>query len=103
MATLTPQRKHASQTTGGTRRNLYQVFQRAVHCTSSSQTTHDSRLNNLLDSVTAVGGTIHVPEVAVDFSGGGFSNFVSIFLFMVIRVFTYMALSSLDLPIKMTP
>ncbi|KAJ3923716.1 subtilisin-like protein [Lentinula edodes] len=25
--------------------------------------------------VTAVGGTIHVPEVAVDFSGGGFSNY----------------------------
>ncbi|KAI0262573.1 tripeptidyl peptidase A [Gloeopeniophorella convolvens] len=25
--------------------------------------------------VTAVGGTIHIPEVAVDFSGGGFSNF----------------------------
>ncbi|KAJ4479142.1 subtilisin-like protein [Lentinula aciculospora] len=25
--------------------------------------------------VTAVGGTIHVPEVAVGFSGGGFSNF----------------------------
>ncbi|EKM59772.1 uncharacterized protein PHACADRAFT_250501 [Phanerochaete carnosa HHB-10118-sp] len=27
--------------------------------------------------VTAVGGTIHVPETAVDFSGGGFSNFFS--------------------------
>lgn len=27
-------------------------------------------------SVTAVGGTIHVPEVAVSFSGGGFSNTV---------------------------
>ncbi|KAJ3970810.1 peptidase S8/S53 domain-containing protein [Lentinula raphanica] len=27
--------------------------------------------------VTAVGGTIHVPEVAVDFSGGGFSNYFS--------------------------
>lgn len=29
-------------------------------------------------SVTAVGGTSHVPEVAVSsfFSGGGFSNFV---------------------------
>lgn len=27
-------------------------------------------------SVTAVGGTIHVPEVAVSFSGGGFSNVV---------------------------
>ncbi|KAI0294231.1 tripeptidyl peptidase A [Multifurca ochricompacta] len=25
--------------------------------------------------VTAVGGTVHIPEVAVDFSGGGFSNF----------------------------
>ncbi|KAI9455152.1 tripeptidyl peptidase A [Lactarius psammicola] len=25
--------------------------------------------------VTAVGGTVHVPEVAVDFSGGGFSNY----------------------------
>lgn len=28
-------------------------------------------------SVTAVGGTIHVPEIAVDFSGGGFSDLVS--------------------------
>jgi tripeptidyl-peptidase I len=27
--------------------------------------------------VTAVGGTIHIPEVAVDFSGGGFSNYFS--------------------------
>lgn len=26
--------------------------------------------------MTAVGGTIHVPETAVDFSGGGFSNLV---------------------------
>ncbi|KAH9059750.1 tripeptidyl peptidase A [Lactarius vividus] len=25
--------------------------------------------------VTAVGGTVHIPEVAVDFSGGGFSNY----------------------------
>ncbi|KAH9171605.1 tripeptidyl peptidase A [Lactarius sanguifluus] len=27
--------------------------------------------------VTAVGGTVHIPEVAVDFSGGGFSNYFS--------------------------
>jgi len=27
-------------------------------------------------SVTAVGGTVYIPEVAVDFSGGGFSNYV---------------------------
>ncbi|KAI9455155.1 subtilisin-like protein [Lactarius psammicola] len=25
--------------------------------------------------VTAVGGTVHIPEIAVDFSGGGFSNY----------------------------
>ena len=30
----------------------------------------------LADSVTAVGGTIFVPEIAVPFSGGGFSNVV---------------------------
>jgi tripeptidyl-peptidase-1 len=28
-------------------------------------------------SVTAVGATIHIPETAVFFSGGGFSNYVS--------------------------
>lgn len=28
-------------------------------------------------SVTAVGGTVNVPEIAVFFSGGGFSNYVS--------------------------
>jgi tripeptidyl-peptidase-1 len=28
-------------------------------------------------SITSVGGTISIPEVAVDFSGGGFSNYVS--------------------------
>jgi hypothetical protein len=28
------------------------------------------------DSVTAVGGTTHIPEVAVGFSGGGFSDIV---------------------------
>lgn len=28
-------------------------------------------------SVTAVGGTTNVPETAIFFSGGGFSNFVS--------------------------
>lgn len=27
--------------------------------------------------MTAVGGTHYVPEVAVGFSGGGFSNYVS--------------------------
>ncbi|KAF8915388.1 peptidase S8/S53 domain-containing protein [Mucidula mucida] len=27
--------------------------------------------------VTAIGGTVNVPEIAVDFSGGGFSNYVS--------------------------
>ena len=32
--------------------------------------------SKLYDSVTAVGGTIHVPETAVFFSGGGFSNVV---------------------------
>jgi hypothetical protein len=31
-------------------------------------------------SVTAVGGTVSVPEVAAEFSGGGFSNVVSIAL-----------------------
>ena len=30
-----------------------------------------------MSSVTAVGGTINVPEVAVFFSGGGFSDVVS--------------------------
>jgi hypothetical protein len=27
-------------------------------------------------SVTVVGGTAYIPEVAADFSGGGFSNYV---------------------------
>jgi hypothetical protein len=31
-------------------------------------------------SVTAVGGTISIPEVAAEFSGGGFSDVVSIAL-----------------------
>jgi hypothetical protein len=31
-------------------------------------------------SVTAVGGTTSIPEVAAEFSGGGFSNIVSIAL-----------------------
>ena len=31
-------------------------------------------------SVTAVGGTTSIPEVAAEFSGGGFSNVVSIAL-----------------------
>ena len=29
-------------------------------------------------SVTTVGGTHYIPEVAVGFSGGGFSNYVSV-------------------------
>ena len=33
--------------------------------------------HSLLGSVTAVGGTTGIPEVAAFFSGGGFSNYVS--------------------------
>ncbi|GJE84528.1 tripeptidyl peptidase A [Phanerochaete sordida] len=36
--------------------------------------------------VTAVGGTIHVPETAVDFSGGGFSNVFDRPLFQAVAV-----------------
>ncbi len=38
-------------------------------------------------SVTAVGGTIHVPEVAVSFSGGGFSNTVIVYLSLCVLTF----------------
>ena len=34
------------------------------------------RSRGVVHSVTAVGGTIHVPETAVFFSGGGFSDLV---------------------------
>lgn len=35
------------------------------------------RAHRLPPSITSVGGTINVPEVAVFFSGGGFSNYAS--------------------------
>lgn len=28
------------------------------------------------ESVTTIGGTVHIPEVAIGFSGGGFSDLV---------------------------
>jgi hypothetical protein len=34
---------------------------------------------NIVKSVTAVGGTVGIPETAAFFSGGGFSNYVSNF------------------------
>jgi hypothetical protein len=35
-------------------------------------------------SVTTVGGTTHIPEVAAGFSGGGFSDIVRFTLFVLV-------------------
>lgn len=70
-----PPCRNASRTTAATRRSLYLCSRLPALCTHPSCVLLVQIL--IFNSVTAVGGTIHVPETAVDFSGGGFSNFVS--------------------------
>lgn len=40
----------------------------------------------VIGSVTAVGGTREIPEIAANFSSGGFSNYVSLLSRLCIRV-----------------
>ena len=61
---------------GATKPNSFRPSRRRVlcmyNCYNSVNTAKSGR------SVTAVGGTIFVPETAVSFSGAGFSNVVSV-------------------------
>ena len=66
--------RSASRTMAATRQSSSLPSLHRAHCKlPQSQRIH--LLNN--GSVTAVGGTTFVPETAIFFSGGGFSNFVS--------------------------
>lgn len=58
----------------------HRCFPRRVHsaCYLRVYLVKTAKLNILPNSVTAVGGTNSYPEVAVYFSGGGFSNYVSL-------------------------
>jgi hypothetical protein len=87
MGTQTQRRTRASRTMARTGLDSYPVSPRAVHSRSPSFCIHllymfavDAFRDDGVHSVTAVGGTVSVPEVAADFSGGGFSNVVSIAL-----------------------
>jgi len=92
MVTLTQRRKRASQMMARTVLGSWPFFLRVAHCKSVVQ-TGGLFLPQLFaidflffffffcfrdgaHSVTAVGGTTQVPEVAAEFSGGGFSDLV---------------------------
>ena len=78
--TLTLGLSNASRTTARIEPSSCLRSQRAAPCTSrhGHEVPHIFFLT--MCSVTAVGGTTGIPEVAADFSGGGFSNYVSSFV-----------------------
>ncbi|SRR5258707_7910517 len=81
MATQTPQRRSASQMTARTGQFSSPSSPLAVPCASCPPLYLSSicvLINRIVvGSVTTVGGTESIPEVAAPFSGGGFSNYVS--------------------------
>jgi hypothetical protein len=78
MGTPILRRSRASRTTERTELDSYQISLRPVHSKSiSSYFVSHLTLSATAQSVTAVGGTTSIPEVAAELSGGGFSNIVS--------------------------
>ena len=57
--------------------NLYLLSQHHAPSKPSSLRCVRYKPTNI-DSVTTVGGTTNIPETAIFFSGGGFSNYVSL-------------------------
>ena len=85
MVTPTQRHRPASRMTAKTRRNSSPTFLRPAHCKPTSlffvpPPTVVMRSLRVANSVTVVGGTVSIPEVAVNFSGGGFSNYVRLHL-----------------------
>lgn len=82
MATQTPRRNSASQMMARTRPYSCPSSPLVVPCASFMSTTVSphiiSHLSCCVGSVTTVGGTQGIPEIAAPFSGGGFSNYVSL-------------------------
>ncbi len=82
--------RSASRTMDATRRASFPCSRLPVPCESHQPAVvscplTDARLSLTYYSVTAVGGTIHVPETAVFFSGGGFSDVVRTSFFSITR------------------
>lgn len=82
MVTPTLRHRRVSRTTARTELGLFPFSLRVAHCKLIRPTL------SVIDiffgtarSVTVVGGTTNVPEVAAEFSGGGFSNVVRFSLF----------------------
>ena len=79
MGIPTLRRSHASRTTAKTELDSYPFSLRAAHCWSMCFVSPVFAVDafGTMHSVTAVGGTASIPEVAAPFSGGGFSDIVS--------------------------
>jgi hypothetical protein len=88
MAMQTPRRNSASQMMARTRPYSCPSSPLAVPCASFMSTTVSlhiiSHRSCCVGSVTTVGGTQGIPEIAAPFSGGGFSNYVSLNLLSLV-------------------
>jgi hypothetical protein len=73
--TRIPRHKHASPTMARTQPSSCLCSQH--HALSQCEYSYKSTRVLSLISVTGVGGTVNVPETAVSFSGGGFSDYFS--------------------------